>query len=256
MHGPGMDRPDPTGATPAATVVIVRDGARGLEVLVIERAKGMGFAGGAVAFAGGKVDPGDTPSGPAFTGFATLDADDATARVTAAREAFEETGVLLSSGPSVDASTRARLRGRSDRHEIGFGELLGELGHGLHAATLVPFARWLPPFGLHKRFDTRFYLARLPAGEAHLADGTEAVLCRWVRPAELLDEADRGAISILFPTRCNIARLAQFTDAESLLADPTHPPFIQPRIEGDWLLIPEGIGYPYTRERWETVRRQ
>jgi 8-oxo-dGTP pyrophosphatase MutT (NUDIX family) len=250
-----MDTPDPTGATPAATVVIVRDGADGLEVLVIERAKGMGFAGGAVAFAGGKVDAGDLPAGPAFAGFDGIDPDDAAARVAAAREAFEETGVLLSAGPPVPEETRAVLRPRSDRHEIGFGALLQELGHVLDAAALIPFARWLPPFGLHKRFDTRFYLARLPQGEEHLADGTEAVHSRWVRPATLLEEADRGAISILFPTRCNIARLAQFADADSLLADPTPPPFIQPRIEGDWLLIPEGIGYPYTRERWENVRR-
>lgn len=251
-----MNRPDPSGATPAATVVIVRDGASGLELLVIERAKGMGFAGGAVAFAGGKVDAGDTPAGPAFAGFAALDPADAAARVAAAREAFEETGILLSAGPAVAASRRAELRPQSDRHEIGFGDLLAGLGHVLEAATLRPFARWLPPIGLHKRFDTRFYLARLPAGEVHLADGGEAVLSRWARPADLLAEADAGAIALLFPTRCNIARLGQFATVEALFADPTPPPFIQPEIAGDWLSIPEGLGYPLTRERLETVRRQ
>lgn len=251
-----MSRPDPTGATPAATVVIARDAAAGLEILVIERAMAMGFAGGAIAFPGGKLDPSDEPEGAAFDGFAALAPDDAAARVTAARETFEEAGILLSAGPPVPAGVRARLRPASDRHEIGFSDLLGGIGHRLDAAVLVPFARWLPPPGLHKRFDTRFYLAALPPGEEMLADGHEAVHARWATPAALLAEADAGRISLLFPTRCNIARLALFDTVAALLADPTPPPFIQPDISGDgWLTIPEGVGYPYVRERLETVRR-
>ena len=254
---PTANRPDPTGATPAATVIIARDGPDGLEVLAIERAKGMGFAGGAVAFPGGKVDTTDVPDGAAFCGFAALATEDATARITAAREAFEESGILLSSGPPVDAATRARLRPASDRHEIGFADLLGQIGHSLDAGILRLFARWLPPPGLHKRFDTHFYVAALPDGEIMLADGYEAVHARWARPELLLAEADEGRISLLFPTRCNIARLAQFASVAALLADPTDPPFIQPDISSDgWLTIPEGIGYPYTRERLEMVRRE
>lgn len=252
--------PDPSrlaGAIPAATVLIARDGAAGLEVLVIERAKGMGFAGGAVAFPGGKVDATDSPAGPAFHGFAGLDPADATARVAAAREAFEEAGILLSDGPAVDAATRARLRPASDSHEIGFDELLSGIAHRLDAACLRPFARWLPPLGIHKRFDTHFFVAALPEGEEMRADGHEAVHARWARPAELLLEADAGAISLLFPTRCNIARLAQFGSLAALLADTTPAPFIQPEITADgWLAIPQDLGYPYTRERLETVRRE
>jgi 8-oxo-dGTP pyrophosphatase MutT (NUDIX family) len=251
-----MNRPDPSGATAAATVIIARDSARGLEVLAIERAKGMGFAGGAIAFPGGKVDATDGPEGPAFAGFEGLDPMDATGRVTAAREAFEECGVLLSAGPPVDPSLRAVLRPESDTHAIGFSDLLMRIGHVLHADMLRPFARWLPPPGLHKRFDTLFFVAALPDGEVMLADGHEAVKALWARPADLLADADAGRSSLLFPTRCNIARLAQFETAADFLADPTPPPFIQPDISGDgWLTIPEGIGYPYTRERLETVRR-
>jgi 8-oxo-dGTP pyrophosphatase MutT (NUDIX family) len=254
---PAANAPDPAGAIPAATVIIARNGPDGLEVLAIERAKGMGFAGGAVAFPGGKVDPTDTPGDKAFAGFDALTTDDATARITAAREAFEESGILLSSGPAVDSETRARLRPASDRHEIGFAELLAQIGHQLNAASLRPFARWLPPPGLHKRFDTHFYVAALPDGEVMLADGHEAVHARWATPAQLLTEADDGRISLLFPTRCNIARLAQFATVAALLADPTDPPFIQPDISADgWLSIPEGIGYPYTRERLDMVRRE
>ncbi|MFQ3667077.1 MAG: NUDIX hydrolase, partial [Sphingomonadaceae bacterium] len=192
---------DLAGTIPAATVVLARDGAEGLEILVIERAKGMGFAGGAIAFPGGKVDAGDRPAGAMFTGFEALDAADAAARVTAAREAFEETGILLSRGAFVPVAERERLRPLSDRHAIGFPELLAAIGHVLDAAVLKPFARWVPPAGLHKRFDTHFFLAAMPGEEAHAADGTEAVCARWARPGELLAEADAGAISLLFPTR-------------------------------------------------------
>ena len=208
-----MSAPDPTGATAAATVIIARDGAGGLEVLAIERASGMGFAGGAIAFPGGKVDAADSPEGPCFAGFGGLDPTDATGRVTAAREAFEEAGILLSAGPPVEA-------------------------------------------GLRRRFDTLFFVAALPPGEVMLADGHEAVKAHWARPADLLAEADAGRSSLMFPTRCNIARLALFGTVEALLADRTPPPFVQPEVSGDgWLTIPEGVGYPYTRERLESVRR-
>lgn len=251
-----MQAPDPTDSIPAATVIIGRDGPQGLEILAIERARGMGFAGGAIAFPGGKVDASDWPEDPVFEGFEGLDPDEATAMVTAARECFEESGILLSRGPTVGAETRARLRPLSDRHEIAFGRLLAEIGHTLDAVELRPFARWLPPFGFHTRFDTRFYLAALPPGEEMQADGHEAVHACWAPPAALLAEADAGRISLLFPTRCNIARLAQFDSLAAVLMDQTPPPFVQPEVDGDgWLSIPEGLGYPYRRERLENVRR-
>jgi len=251
-----MSAPDPDRATAAATVVIARDGAEGLEVLAIERAKGMGFAAGAIAFPGGKVDPGDAPDGPCFAGFGGLERADATGRVTAAREAFEETGILLSEGPAVQPALRAVLRLDSDSHAIGFGALLGRIGHVLAADALRPFARWVPPPGLHRRFDTLFFVAALPPGETMRADGREAVRAHWARPVQLLADADAGRSSLLFPTRCNIARLAQFGTVEALLADPTPPPFVQPAVSADgWLTIPEGVGYPFTRERLETARR-
>ncbi len=242
---------------PAATVIILRDSTVGIEILAIERAKGMGFAGGAVAFPGGKVDASDAAfASNAFQGFQSLEDEDARARVTAAREAFEESGVLLSAGPAVQHGVRSRLRPASDRHEIGFAELLAEIGHTLDASRLVPFARWMPPKMVHKRFDTRFYLAALPEGEEMQADGHEAVRARWATPGKLLDEADRNEISILFPTRCNVARIAQFDTVASLLRDQTPPPFIQPQIQQDgWLTIPEDVGYPYWRERLEGLRR-
>jgi len=250
----------------AATVIIARDGDAGLEILVIERAAGMGFAGGAIAFPGGKVDASDAwPEEAAdmaarLPGFDTIAPEEAACRIAAAREAFEETGILLSTGPLVSAETRARLRPLSDQHQLSFAALLHETGHSLPASALQPFSRWLPPEGLHKRFDTRFYLATCPEGEAHQADGTEAVHARWATPARLLAEADAEQISLLFPTRCNLARLAQHANVSALLSDPTPATLVQPAIvesaDGPMLTIPGGIGYPYRQELLHRVRRQ
>ncbi len=255
-----MNRPEDSDAVAAATVIIARDGDAGLEILMIERAAGMGFAGGAFAFPGGKVDFGDGQTGGALPGFAQLAKADAAGRTAAAREAFEETGILLSSGAPVPSGTRAHLRQQSDQHRIAFADLLASIGHLLPDDALKPFSRWMPPAGLHARFDTRFYLARCPAGEAHQADGTEAVHARWTTPGALLQQADEGAISILFPTRCHLARLALFADVAALMADATPPAFVQPRIEqsddGPVLTIPQGLGYPYTREKLAGLRRQ
>lgn len=251
-----MAQTDYEEAHPAATVIIVRDSDAGIEILTIERARGMGFAGGAVAFPGGKVDASDQPVGDVFHGFAALERDDAMARIAATREAFEESGVLLTRGPAVARAQRARLRPESDQHRISFAGLLDEIGHALDATALVPFARWVPPKFVHKRFDTRFYLAALPDGEEMLADGHEAVKARWATADHLLADADAGQISMLFPTRCNIARLGQFATVDALLHDATPPPFVQPKVQQDgWLTIPEGIGYPYWRERLESLRR-
>jgi len=211
------------------------------------------------------VDAGDVPAAARFPGFDALDPADAAARIAAAREAFEEAAILLSDGPPVAAATRAALRPRSDRHELSFPDLLAEIDHRLAASCLRPFARWIPPEGLHQRYDTRFYLAALPPGETlsadgheavHAPDGREAVKAFWARPAALLAEADEGAMSLLFPTRCNVARLAAFPSVAALLADETPPPFVQPAVTPDgWIAIPENIGYPWTRERLDKARR-
>lgn len=74
-------------------------------------------------------------------------------------------------------------------------------------------------------------------------------------PPDLIAQAQAGAVSLLFPTRCNLARLAQFEGVGALIADPTPPPFVQPALVDGWITIPEGVGYPWVRERIGAVRR-
>lgn len=246
--------------TPAATVIILRDTPQGPpEFLMTHRAQTMGFAGGAYVFPGGKVDPADVPTGPAFVGFADLDATDASGRIAAAREAFEEAGILLSSGPPVAAHDRLAWRDRLVDHQASFADALAAFDHHLDAAMLKPFANWIPPMGLHRRFDTLFYIARLPAGEEALHDGNETQAVEWVTASGVLAARDEGRVELIFPTRCNVERLGQFTSADTLWNDPTPVVRVQPEVVDrngiPMLKIPDGIGYPITERPLHGERR-
>ncbi|TRW18076.1 NUDIX domain-containing protein [Glacieibacterium frigidum] len=250
-------------ASPAATVVILREGAGTPELLLTERHGKLGFAGGAMVFPGGKVDDGDLgiARDPELAcGFEALADTDAAARIAAAREAFEEVGILLSAGPALDAATVAEWRARfaDSSDEAGtYAAFLRACRHRADAARLTPFAHWVPPAGLHRRFDTLFYIAVVPAGTEALIDGTEAVAAHWTTAAAAC--ADTGH-TLIFPTRRNLERLAQYDSVVALLATLDRPPTrIEPRIvERDgaqWLTIPEGCDYPVTEERLERSQR-
>lgn len=254
-------------ASPAATVVLVRDTPAGIELLLTERHGKLGFAGGAMVFPGGKVDPGDleVARDPALaTGFDGLGDIDAAARVTAARETLEEVGVLLSDGPALDAAALAGWRARfaSTDDEAGtYAAFLADTGHRADAARLTPFANWIPPEGLHRRFDTLFYVAPVEAGIVVTPDGSEAVAAHWSTAAAAVALAERDEINVIFPTRRNLERLAQYPSVAALLdrLAGTPPIRIQPEIvtrDGEqWLTIPAGCDYPVTEERLTSAKR-
>jgi len=253
-------------ASPAATVVLLRDAACGFELLLTERHAKLGFAGGAMVFPGGKVDDGDLgiARDPALArGFETLADTDAVARVAAAREAFEEVGVVLSAGPALDAAIVASWRARfaaTDDESGTYAAFLAATGHRADAARLTPYAHWVPPHGLHRRFDTLFYVAILDPDTPIAADGIEVVAAHWTTAAAAIAQADAGAISVVFPTRCNLERLAQYSASAALLATLSSPPVrIQPEVverDGEtWLTIPAGCDYPVIAARLDAVRR-
>ncbi|WP_010544031.1 NUDIX hydrolase [Sphingomonas elodea] len=238
-------------AIPAATVVVMRDGGGGLpELLMVERSRAMSFAGGALVFPGGRIDPGDH--------LFTDTHEDSAARVAAIRETIEEAGLAL--GLDCDAATLAKIR--EDLHAgRPFAQLLAEASLALDLDVLVPFARWLP-YGLpHRVFDTRFYLARAPEGAAPLVDGSENVRLCWITARGALDAADRGEAMLIYPTRRNLERLALFDGFDAAMAHArrfpveTITPFVESRDGVDWLCIPEGLGYPVTAERMDRAVR-
>ena len=254
---------------PAATVILLRSAPIGPpEILMIERGAALAFAGGAMVFPGGRVDPGDLDIArdPALASeFDALEDGDAAARIACAREAFEETGLWLAAGtmPAPDqlAAARAALIDADDETAT-FAALLRDLGTRIDAARFVPFARWEPPAAapIKRRFDTRFYIADAAGHGVASADGSEAVAVAWTTAQRALDRAATGASALLFPTKCNLARLAQYDSVAALLASPVPPPFIQPElVQRDgvpWINIPEGCDYPITGERLDTVRRE
>lgn len=237
---------DPGGAPaprPAASLVLLRDGPQGLEALLLERPSEDRVLAGARVFPGGKLDREDAE--PSLIG--RLDADPAVLHarlgepeltlaeaaalhVAAVREAFEETGVLL--GRAIDPEQAERARALR-REGLGFGELLEHLALRLDGSLLRPWSRWVTPKTptmMRKRFDTRFFVARLPEGQQAQADQSEAVAADWMRPREALERYGAGEIDMAAPQIMTLLHLAHFADVAAAIADAGSrvPPVIRP----------------------------
>ncbi|HEY8761279.1 MAG TPA: NUDIX hydrolase [Candidatus Dormibacteraeota bacterium] len=191
----------PVKPRPAATVLLVR-GTEPWEVLMLRRPGGADFAPGAHVFAGGSVHAEDRLLGDPLRG-------------AAVRELFEELGILLARGPrgfatEADAE-RIRLR---ITHGVSFPTALKE--NHLEAALdeLSYFSRWVTPEQLRRRFDTRFYLARLPAGQDVHPQPGEVEAWSWVTAAGALADPD---FTMVFATRRVLEMVAVEPTADSLL---------------------------------------
>lgn len=195
---------------------------------MVRRHHEIDFASGALVFPGGKVVPRD--SDPALDGLVRGDAGMGAAErgfaVAAVREAFEEAGILLARERGAETTVSgARLqqlepwRGRLERDEVGMPEFLQSEGLQLALDLLQPFAHWITPAVLAKRFDTWFFLAPAPADQIGRHDGTESVDSLWASPLQAIAEADQGRHTVVFATRMNLAKLGRSrTVAEAFAA--------------------------------------
>ena len=211
---------EPPASRDAATIVLLRDGAAGLEVLLMRRPDSMAFAPGMHVFPGGRVDLSQdtmpTVSGTVRTGTGT-DLGLARALVVAGiRETFEEAGVLL----AVDRSGRPATPDHAwteDRTASetagGFPDVLRRRRLHIDADLLVPIAHWITPEVETRRFDTRFLAAALPAGQDVDAHVTETDSAHWMAPADALADHRRGELAMLPPT---VAVLADLADRRSV----------------------------------------
>jgi len=208
-------------ATPklSSTVLLVRD--RGvLEVLMVARHYEIDFASGALVFPGGKANEEDASSDwtPLVDG--EYDAAQQAARISAIRETYEESGVLLArpkdkrgEGAGLvggDVAHRlAPFRESVDRREQSFLELIEK--HDLVLATdaLIYFGHWITPEMMPKRFDTHFYLVKAPSGQTASHDGRETTDAVWLNPLKALEMAEAEQATIIFPTRMNLRKLGQ-----------------------------------------------
>ena len=176
-------------AIPAATVILVRDGAEGIETLMLRRNSKLAFAGGHWVFPGGRVDDDDFEPAPAEdAGGAGQDQDQRilqAARRAAVREAAEEAGL------------------------------------GVDVGSLVTFSHWTPPPVAIKRFATWFFLAPAPTGDVTVDMG-EIHEHQWVAPADALRKRDEGEIELSPPTWCTLDRLAASATVADALAEAAH----------------------------------
>jgi 8-oxo-dGTP pyrophosphatase MutT (NUDIX family) len=236
---------------PAATVVLARDGnAGGIEIYLVQRHGSIGFMGGMHVFPGGKVcDADETPAmrscildAAALRGDVwgdDIDSGAAFARtVAAARETFEEAGVLL--GARAPAATLAPFRRRLLAGEA-FATLLEEHSLSLQLASLEPLSRWITPDSEPVRFDTSFFLARAPHDQEAEHDRIEAVDALWIEPARALEVAARGEIRLAPPTARTLESLCDVVSVEAAhaLARSRPPPLVLPVIRpiGDELVL-------------------
>jgi 8-oxo-dGTP pyrophosphatase MutT (NUDIX family) len=237
----------------AATVVLLRDGRDGLEAYLQRRPTRMGFAGGLWVFPGGRVDQADrdpaveaTWAGPSPAAWAErmgLPVDQARGHLVAAcRETLEEAGLLLAS-PAPDVEELAAARRELLAGSAGFAELLARLGVRLDTGRLRYWAWWVTPEAEPRRYDTRFFVAGLPAGAAVTAHLAEAERERWALPARAAADQD---LPMLPPTRYALRDLAGFGSvAEALAAaGQRRVERILPVLDGAELVMPWRERYP------------
>jgi 8-oxo-dGTP pyrophosphatase MutT (NUDIX family) len=246
-------------AVPAATILIVRDGAEGVEVFMVKRHHQIDFVAGALVFPGGKATRGDFDAALAefADGISAWSTEMRAIAATAIREAFEESGILLArnatTGEMIDSSRLETLQPYRHALEKGETNLLDMLrAERLRLACdeLVPFAHWVTPKMMPKRFDTHFFLARVPVGHAGRHDGRESVDSIWIRPQEAI--ADRKKWNVIFPTKLNLMKLARSktVDDAAAAARAVPPLTVEPWVEegpdGRLLRIRDDAGYDQT----------
>jgi len=216
--------PEAAKARPASTLLLLRDGAGQdgegeIEVFMMVRHHQIEFNSGALVFPGGSVDPGDheiAGKSELCDGGAGLDADALAFRIAAIRETFEESGILLAKprgSKELLSAARAHEIGAVFRaaadNDSGFLKILTDNGALLALDELVPYAHWITPEGMPKRFDTHFFLAAAPPDQVGAHDGNESTDSIWISPREALAGGDSGRFKLPFPTTRNLIKLAK-----------------------------------------------
>jgi 8-oxo-dGTP pyrophosphatase MutT (NUDIX family) len=205
----------PAAAKPSATVMLLRDSADGPEVFMIRRQASMLFAGGMYVFPGGGVDPADR-----------LGRDDREALVvTAIRETFEESGVLLARGDPAGAAARpgaiavaASEAIEADRvelieHRLTFDAVLAKHGFVAQLQWLRPWSRWITPDFEPRRYDTHFFVALTQPGHEARDMGGESDAAEWVTPVKALVAQEKHEWLLMPPTTATLRELLPFESA-------------------------------------------
>ena len=260
----------------AATVLLLRESDGELEVLMMRRAAAVAFMGGLWVFPGGRLEAVDhSPEALARIPGNALDACGGRLQslegerlppvlalglhVAACRETFEEAGVLLArdaSGRPCDPGRVERLqslRSAITAEPAAFVRMLEEEDLFLDIGPLVYWSHWITPSLEPKRFDTRFFVVPLPAGQAVQADLSELTEHAWINPATAAEALERGDIKVPPPTLLTLEDLrdsyAEHGSLHAMLAAERRraTPAVMPRIEvleGEYrVVMPWDPGY-------------
>lgn len=227
---------------PCTTVLLVRDGAEGLEVLMVVKANDRSQYAAAMVFPGGGVEPQDADDAwvELCDGLEGLELAERARRVAGFRELYEETGVLLLDGPGPAPSSA----------EASFLDVVRGAGGRLDLSAMAPFAHWVTPEGAPKRYDTYFRLCWRTTETTAVSDGRETVQAEWLKPEAALALGAAGERNLLFPTKCQLELLARAASVDAAVAAARArrivpvSPRMERRPEGTWLSIPAEAGYP------------
>jgi 8-oxo-dGTP pyrophosphatase MutT (NUDIX family) len=227
---------EPGVVRPASTILLLRDGTPGagsppsaIEIFMMVRHYQIEFASGALVFPGGSVDPNDKAiiaMPELYAGVDGLDDETLAFRIAAIRETFEESGILLAreqGSSSLIAADRAltiadRHREALNKNEITFAQILSDHQLVIALDLLVPYAHWITPEGMPKRFDTWFFLAEAPPEQLGAHDGRESTDSIWLSAKEALEGGESGRFSLPFPTTRNLIRLAKQPTVDDALS--------------------------------------
>jgi len=205
----------------AATMVLLDD-RPDLHVLALHRTELSTFVAGHTLFPGGSLEPDDR----AFfwrlcvRGRKLEDVDKSLGVgpgsvafwVAAIRETLEEVGVAIGCSASLVPHREDLASGRSRLSD------LIDLGIGLDIEEIYPVARWVTPMGQVKRYDTQFFVTRLPVGAVPVADGVEAVSLQWIRPIDAIDQWKAGELTMISPTVSIFQRLSGYRDSAEVIS--------------------------------------
>jgi 8-oxo-dGTP pyrophosphatase MutT (NUDIX family) len=250
---------------PASTILLLRDGAaKGsggeIEVFMMVRHYEIDFNSGALVFPGGSVDKNDKAiiaRPELYSGGEGLDADALAFRIAAIRETFEESGILLArpqgSTTLIEAKRASEIeaahRTALCESKTTFLDVLADNGLWLAFDELMPYAHWITPEGMPKRFDTWFFLAAAPPDQLGAHDGKESTDSIWVSPREALEGGESGRFKLPFPTTRNLIKLGRQGSVKAALDDSRGKPVVtvmpvMTRLNGGrQLRIPREAGY-------------
>jgi 8-oxo-dGTP pyrophosphatase MutT (NUDIX family) len=249
--------------------MLVRDGARGVEVFMLRRNLNSDFVGGAYVFPGGAVDDHDRHenldgvcrgrSDAVASTQLGIDSGGLAYWVAAIRECFEEAGVLLAYDPDGEVmrldepATKSRFvehRRAVDTGERRLVEICEDEQLQLAVDHMYYFSHWVTPEGAPRRYDTRFFVAAAPEAQEPLHDDHEVIANVWIRPSDALARHRAGEFDLIFPTMRSLETLERFARADDVLdaaAAIQSVPTILPRIVEDHggyrIVLPGDPGY-------------